>query len=817
MRTVWQDILYGARVLFSRPALTFLSIIALSISIGIVTTTFSNINAIFFKPLPFAAPGELSAIFLRGPDPASMRGVSFEALEPVRESGLFVDVMAWYEGTVNVSGAGRPSRYTGAYVTTNFLGLLGHEPLLGEMFSADGVSHDGRPQLMISYTAWEYLFRKDPHVLGRSLRANGVEHVVQAVLPQGFGFPTRSDIWIPLTKEVMAVTRESQTGAAGAAAMPPVMLMGRRAGDMGHDVINQRLGELTTAFASDFHGAENTMALMAQPAGAMILNEFTRYYMVVLIIVVALILLISCANVANLLVGRAVARSREMAIRAALGATRWRLLRQLLTESFLISGFGAVGGLLYAAWALDFAQQHEFFQLPYFIDMSIDANVIAFVVVLAILTGIICGILPAWQSSRADFIEMLKDSSQTHSGFRLGRMSRLLTTTQVAFACALIFGAGLVLRNVHHMSQIDPLVPADKILTMRMGLFPGDYPTVADRIAFFEQLVAEVRQLPGVAAAGITDWLAAGMNFTQPVLVRDGEPGQAILSAYHESVCNDYFATMQMRLLSGRLFGLQDWLMGEPVVVVNEVFARNAFGSTDVVGHRIGIANDTDGRDPMFQSARIVGVVSAVRLYSYLVPSMEESIIYLPYPQRPASFMTLTLLTHGSDMELISEAVQQKILELDPHLPVYFVKTVREYIEEQIYPFRFIGEFFLAISLMALFLAGIGVYGMIAFNVNRRRREIGIRMALGATGKDIARFILREGVLQVGFGLIIGTLLAIFLGQLAKEFLLGVNPWDPSVYAGVLLILIAVTTTAFYIPARRATTMSPMEALRHEN
>ncbi|HSH09964.1 MAG TPA: FtsX-like permease family protein, partial [Oceanipulchritudo sp.] len=524
------------------------------------------------------------------------------------------------------------------------------------------------------------------------------------------------------------------------------------------------------------------------------------------------------ANVANLLVGRALARGREMAIRSAVGATRGRIIRQLLTESLLLSSFGAVGGLLYAAWAVDATMQSPIYSLPYWMDCELDWRVFVFVLGVMIITALVSGLVPAWQASKIDLNEMLKDTSHTSTSFRLGRLTRMLAVIQIAFSCALLFGAGLIARNVYHMATIEPGYDKDHILTMRMGLFPADYPEETDRDEFYRQLTEKVSKIPGVRTSSVSSWIGQFGNYKEPFLsARENSDKPEMAYVYAESVSPSYFDTFGMKVLKGRGFFDTEADGTAHVAVVNQTFATKLYGNTDPIGRQV---SPFIGKPlPEGESARtweIVGVVPDIRVSDFTKAGEPEPIIYLPYRQTESQFMSLMISAEGASIEDLKPLIQNVILELDPNLPVYFAKTMGQYIEDQIYPYRVMANFFLTIGLMALFLAAIGVYGMLAFNVSRRRREIGIRMALGANTLRIVTQILRQGFVQVVAGLTVGTGLAYLVGQMTRNFLFGINPADPSVYGGVLLTLVGVAILAFFVPARRAARLSPMDALRYE-
>jgi putative ABC transport system permease protein len=803
------DFLYAFRVFFKRPGLTILAIAALSVSLGMSTTAFSTLNGMFFKPLPFKDPDALHAIYLSNYN-ADIKElpIPYEHFDDLKQLDTFSEVMAYYTGTINISGKGIPERYNGGFMSSNFLEVLGHGTLLGRSFSSDEVLAENPNELIISYKMWQERFHGDPDTVGSIIRANGIEHTIVGIMADGFYFPTNIQVWKPLIPKTMLTGRKS--------GLTQVLAIGRLRSDTSHVVACDELSETFSCWTNESLEKKEDMQLVCQPFGRQQMNKASQSFLVASMGAVIFVLLVSCANVANLLVGRALTRGREMAIRSAVGATRGRIIRQLLTESLLLSSFGAVGGLLYAAWAVDATLNSKMYEMPYWMDFELDGRVFAFVLVVMVVTTLVSGLIPAWQASKVDLNEMLKDTSHTSTSFRLGRITRLLAVVQIAFSCALLFGAGLVTRNVYQMSTIDPGYPKDDILTMRMGLFPADYPEESERDAFFNQLIAKVQQTPGVVDAAVTTWIAQWGNYRMPFLLNASEEPD-LVQAYPESVSPSYFNTFGLEVTEGRLFSETDSETATPVAVVNEAFVNAFLKGKNPIGQKVGVFTEK-GDQPMevAKTLEIVGVVPTIRVSNFTKAKEPEPIIYFPFTQKNSQFMTLAVNSPMIPPEEIKETVQNLILRMDPNLPVYFTNTMGGYIDDQIYPYRMIANFFMTIGLMALFLAAIGVYGMLAFTVSRRRREIGIRMALGANTLKIVAQILQQGFIQVVAGIAVGTGLAFLVGQLPRDFLFGINPADPSVYFGVLLTLVGVATLSFFLPARRAARLSPMEALRYE-
>lgn len=805
MNAFLSDFLYAFRIFFKRPGLTLLAILALAVSLGMSIGTFSVLNGMFLKPLPFKDPQHLHQIHLSGKG-LSFQGtqIPFEYLPSLEALDSVQALFGIFEGTLNLSGDGRPERHSGAFVSPGFLGILGHEPLLGRTFTPG----EDTAEILISHRIWHDRYNGDPGVLGSEVRANGSPRTIVGILPEDFHFPRNSDLWVPLGPDVFPGGSNTPMHVSVVARLDPE----RSPGDL--------QTELGTAYAGwENIALENSgkMQLRTRQFGRLDLNEASTSYLIATTGAVIFILLVSCANVANLLIGRALTRVREMTVRSALGASRGRIIRQLLTESLVLSAMGAVGGLLYAAWSLELAMDSQVFEIPYWMRFDIDWRVILFALFATLMTALVSGLVPAWQSSKTDLSEMLKDTAHTSTSFRLGRFTRTLAVVQIAFACALLFAAGLAIRTTYEMSRLDPGYVAEDKLTMRMGLFPRDYPGESDRDAFYAALTEKVEALPGVRSAAVSNWLWQFGNPEEPFIAIGKDAVRASMTyAFTESVSPGYFETMQMDLLAGRTFSPEDTVESPLVAVVNETFANRYLNGPDAVGQQVDLPAEGSPGDGTSRIRTVIGVVSDVRVSRLTRPAAQEATLYTASTQQESAFMSLIIDSPLAADPALQERIQDVILQLDENLPVYFIKTLREVIQDHIYAYRVMADFFLTVGLMALFLAAIGVYGMLAFNVSRRRREIGIRMAMGADSRRIVLQMLRQGFLQVTFGILFGTGLAYLAGQLAHKFLVGINPVDPSVYLGVLLILAGVAALAFFLPARRAARLSPLEALRYE-
>jgi putative ABC transport system permease protein len=801
-----RDIAFAFRVLFKRPGLTLLALVALAISMGMAIGTFSQYNAIFFKPLPFEDPSALYHIYLKEEAAPKPLPIPLSRVAEIEQLSALSDLIFYYSGTINVSGDGQPRRYDGAFVEPGFLEFLGHAPILGETFSREGKSAEALPEFLISHTVWQERFAGNPDIIGRELRVNGATHRLAGVLPEGFHYPINADVW---------VTVDSQTHSVVSGEELFVVALGRLADGIMPDELQNQLDRLGREWEAGETESAFPNTLISVPMSRSYWNDDGDLASISTLAVL-MILLVSCANVANLLIGRALGRGREIAIRSAVGANRTRIMRQLLTESLLLCLIGSVGGLLYSAWAIDFSMQKQsFLTLPYWVDFSADWRVFLFTFCIILITTLASGFLPAWQASKANLNEMLKETTHTATNFRLSKFTRLLTVGQVAFSCALLFAAGLSLRNLNQMTSIDPGFDASSVLTMRMGLL-GDYPEESDKDAFFEDLINAVDALPAAHAASVTSWISEYGNMKKPVVLPELDaPAESVQYAYVESISGGHFETLDVPLLSGRAFSTTDTPSSEAVAIVSQAFIDLYYPGEDVLGKKVGVFAETEGDEP-YEFRRIVGIAPTLTVSEFNDASATEATVYIPYTQVPSSFMTLMVRSPEAGSDDLEASIKQAILHLDPHMPVYFVRTIQDYIDMRMAPWLIIAYFFLLVGLMSLFLAAVSVYGMIAFNVERRRKELGIRMALGANRRSIVSNVMQQGMVQIVLGIIIGTGLAFLTGSLSRAFLTGVNPFDPGVYLGVIITLFAIAAISFFVPARRVARLSPLDALRYE-
>ncbi|MBI3982464.1 MAG: ABC transporter permease, partial [Gemmatimonadetes bacterium] len=787
------------------PGVTAIAVVALGLGIGLTTTMFSIVYGAMYRGLPFERAHEL--VHMERNDPGE-NGRPIEVPihdyhDWVAQQKSFVGLMAFYSGTINVSGIeGRPERFDGAFVTANTFDLLGQRPLYGRAFVA-GEDRPGSPNVAIlGYEPWRNRFDSDPNVVGTTVRMNGQPTTIVGVMPRSFAFPVDQEMWMPMKQDPLTLKRGEgftlevvgrlRPGISIDEATAEMNLIAKRLGDE-YPVTNAGLEVVVKPYTEEYIGQEPAAMLLTMLAA------------------VFLVLLIACANVANLLLSRAAVRSKEVAVRTALGATRIRVVTQFLTETFVIASAGAALGLGIAWLGVRiFNVVIAPTEPPFWIDIRIDPAAIGFVLLLVLLSTLLSGVFPALKASGGNVHDTLKDEARGSSSLRLGRVSKGLVIAEIALSCGLLVAAGLMIKSVAQLGSIDYGFRTD-VLTARVGLFEGDYPDAERRRQFFDQLEQRLGGLPGVQAVTLATSLpgvgSEGTRFAVEGVAYAEEKDYPFTRRVAASP--GYFDAFGVGVLQGRGFTGQDRQDALPVALVNQSFATKYFPHESPLGRRIreGTAASTE------PWRTIVGVVPDTYLDG--VENEEPAGIYIPLAQTDRRFMSLILRTSGDPMAT-APAVRDAVIAVDPDLPIYFVRTVDQAVRENTWFYRVFGGLFMVFGAAALFLGGVGLYGVMSFSVSRRTQELGIRMALGAQGRDVLRLILSQGMGQLGFGLGLGLLVAGLLSQGLKIILFEVRPLDPLTFAVVATTLFLIGVAACYVPARRATRVDPVFALRYE-
>lgn len=829
-----RDVKIGLRVLVKEKSFCTLAVVVLALGIAGVTTMFSVVNAVMLRGFSFPTADRLVSVNFIDPTTANFFGVNgqvspidFQEFKAHQES---YDQLAGYlnGSTVNVTIDGRPQRYTGAYVTDEFLKALGTQPMLGRDFTpADNTA--GAPKVaLIGYATWQRDFGGATNIVGSPVRINGKPGTIIGVMPRGFAFPTNEEIWLPLFSEYPP-TRRGDPNAVN----PSVLGVLKASVTM--DQANAEANTVARRFAQAYPETNKHFnAGQVQP----LLTSFTplplRGTLWTMLGFCVGVLLIACVNVMNMQFARATLRAKELAVRSSLGASRGRLVRQMLTESLLVAMIGAVVGIALAyesvGWlAATLANMDN--APPSWMVFVVDGRALGFTVIATAAAAVLSGLLPAWLSSRANAVEVLRDGGRGNTSRAVSFMSRGLVVFQVVVTCVLLVGSLLQLRSLRNQETIDYGYDTSGVMSARMGLMEGAYPTSADRKKFYDRLLVQLQNDPQFAAVGMSSRFRMVFDGNSSIEI-DGKvyrDQRDRPQSNFEQVSPGYFDVTGQKLLDGRAFTIQDGDDRQPVAIVNAAFASKFFGTSSAVGHRVRVVANGTAPGPW---RTIIGVVSTVRMLGpFTQTGLDDSGFYVPFYANPVGplvttpaatqFATLVVRPRGGlRADTMGVTLRHLVGQIDPNLPLYFVGTPKSQIESFVAQNWVIATMFSVFGLVAVVLASVGIYGVMSFAVNQRRQEFGVRMALGAQQTRILGMVLRQGSLQVALGLAVGMGLALLLATLGQSgiqgILFGVSARDPLTYSSVALLIAMVAMAATLVPARRATRVDPMIALRAE-
>ena len=807
MNALLRDIRYGFRSLTQSPMLAVVATLALTIGIALTTTMFSILYGALMKGLPFEDGDRIVMVrradVREGPDnnfDVSIQDyVDYKAQQKSLE-----DIGGSTSGTINVSGADRADRYVGSWVTANAFEILRVRPVLGRGFLPGEDKPGGARVAVLSYKLWQQRFGGRADVLNTTIRANGVPHTIVGVMPQGFAFPQNSEIWVPFQGDPL-IGKRGQGQSLEA--------FGRLKAGVTVDQASADFAAIAARLAKDYKESNEHITASVRNYVDAYIGPQPRRLLLTMLGAVFFVLLIACANVANLLLDRAAHKTKEVGIRTALGASRSAVIRQFLTEALALSAMAAGLGLVVAYFSIGaFNRSLVDTNPPFFIDIRLHPPVIAFTIAVAILTTLLSGVIPAYQSSRADINEILKDETRGASSFRIGKISKALVVFEIALSCGLLVAAGLMIKSVANIRSIDLGYKPDGVFTARLG-FPEAYPDTMPQKQFFEQLQQKVAAIPGVTIAAIAGGLPSGdINYGGGRFALEGKSysrDQDYPRSRATQVNETFFETLQIPTRAGRTFNSGDRAGSVPVAVVSERFVKDFFPDGNAIGRRIrpGTGQSTE---PWLT---IVGVVGDVFLGDPENP--RGPVIYRPLAQNHTRFAYVIARSNGQPLQL-TNPVRTAVASLDPDIPLYWVYSLRDAIARPLWFIRIFGTMFMIFGFIALFLAAIGLYAVMSFSVSRRTREVGIRMALGARGGDVVRMIFRQGAMQLTVGMTVGIGFALGISQLLQILLLDVKPRDPVVFSGVVVTLVATGLLACLIPARRATRVDPLTALRSQ-
>jgi putative ABC transport system permease protein len=809
MQTLWQDLRYGARMLFKNPVFTLIVVLTLALGIGANTAIFSVVNAVLLRPLPYPEPEQLVMALLtntvEGKSSGYFGNADFLAVRERNQS--FENVTGFSLGTFTLTGGERPEQVSGALVSADFFATLRVTPARGRAYQAEDDRPGSARVVVISHSFWQQRLAAEPQVIGKTINLNDTPYTIIGVTPESFHFALTPDA------ELWPVQVIRPPGRRGPYYM---QCIGRLKPGVTEQQAQADLSAIAAQVKQQFPNSSPFNAMTTRPLITSVVGQVRRALLVILG-AVAFVLLIAAANVANLQLARAASREREMAVRRALGANRWRIVRQLLTESLLLAAIGGVVGLLLALWGIDLFRTFGPANLPRLREVNLDGRVMGFTMLAALLSGLIFGLAPAMQSSRADLNESLKEGGRagTESHGRK-RLRGLLVVAEVALTLVLLVGAGLLLKSFLRLQEVNPGFQPDHLLTAQISLPPARYAEDQKIIAFYQELISRMKSLPGVQAVGISmslppNRLSLANDFG--IEGRPLAPGHARPWAEEMTISPDYFTALGVPLLRGRFFTDADKAGAPRVLIINEAMARRFFPNEDPVGKRL----QTGDPNPNAPWETIVGVVGNVK---YTGLEVEEALtMYAPYTTpawvSSSRSMYLVVRTAGEPLGL-SSALRQQVRSLDQDLPVAKLKTMEQVIHESVAGPRFRASLLGLFAAVALLLAAIGIYGVISYAVTERTHEIGIRMALGAQIGDVLWLVIAQGMKLALCGIAIGLAASFALTRLMKTLLFEVSATDPLTFAVIAVLLTGVALFACWIPARRATKVDPMVALRCE-
>ncbi|MGA7624916.1 MAG: ABC transporter permease [Candidatus Acidiferrales bacterium] len=807
MQTFWQDLRYGVRTLAKAPGFALFSVGVLALGIAANTSIFSFANTVLLRPLPYRDPGRLvmvweDASYLGFPTNTPAPGNFYDWKE---QNDVFDDMAATRDASFSLTGSAVPEEILGRQVSWNLFRVLGVRPLLGRDFVAEEDNAKTGDAAILSHALWRQSFGADPHIVGRKIELDNQEYTVIGVMPQGFEFPDRaSAIWVPLGFSPEQATNHHRHFLQVVARLKPGVTLAQA---------NANLATVSKNLAEKYPDSNTHIGAYAVPLRQDRVGNL-RLAIYILLGAVGFVLLIACANVANLLLARAAGRQRELAVRMALGAGRQRILRQLLTESLLLAGLAGIVGIMLSFWGAALLSGLVPAGVPLAPSSGIGARVLLFSVFISIDTGVFFGIMPALRLSSVNLSDALKRAGG-HSGFGAhGKYTRnLLVVVEVALAVILLSGAGLMIRTFANLRLLNPGFDTDRVLTLHVPLPEPKYSDLSKRTAFYDQVLERVNRVPGVVAAGFTTWMPLTNRGGSSGFTIDGQPPAApgeFNDANLRLISKDYVRVMSMTLKTGRLFTGDERRNSPLELLVNETMAGQFWPGGNPLGQRIklgGYASD----DPWFT---IIGIVSDVHQMALNVPPRAE--MYIPYPQYEYFAPGYLAVKTTGDPLRLAAAIRDQIWAVDKEQPVADVKPMQAIVDEELAPRQLQATILGIFSGLALILASLGIYAVLSYAVAQRTREIGLRIALGAQKGDVLRMVTGQGLALTLTGLAIGLAGALALTRVLTNLLYGVSASDPVTFMAVGVLLSSVALLASYIPARRAMRVDPMVALRYE-
>jgi predicted permease len=819
MGTLWQDVRYGVRMLLKKPGFTLVAVFTLALGIGANSAIFSIVNGLLLRPLPFQDSERLVIIWTHSPgaNVAQDWPSPGQYMAVKSQNSVFEEISIAQGTSVNLTGRAEPERIGVIRTSSNLFSLLGAKPQLGRTFLPQEDQPGQQPSVILSYGLWQRRFGADPNVLGQSVTLNGKPYTIIGVMPSDF----------LLNKEVMPTVG----GVEQAEMLLPLPMSEKDLSQQGDENYNllarlkpgatipQAQAQLNGAVRQleqehpDTYPPSRAFSMSVRPLIEQVVGD-VRTALLILLGAVGCVLLIACANVANLLLAWATAREKEIAIRTAIGAARWRIVRQLLTESVLLAVLGGAVGLLIATWTLDGIRWLNPGNIPRLQNIRMDGRVLAFTCAVVMLTGILFGLAPALRGSHVRLSETLKEGGRSLINTGHQRLRNLLVVAEIALSLVLLIGAGLLIRSFVRVQQVEPGFTTENIISLRLSIAGTSFAEEPRRSLFYPQLWERIRRLPGVESAGAVSAIPLSGGIGWGSLTIEGyDPsvtGQSVIQSDIRVASTGYFETMKIPLKGGRFFTEQDTKEAMKVVVIDQNMARKYWPGSDPVGRRVKLGGPDDSETPWLT---VVGVVDNVKHYA--LDTESRVALYLPQSQTPAGGMYMVART-STDPASLASTITRELRAMDPNIAIYDVKTMEQRLSESLARRRF-AVFALALfAVVALLLAVIGIYGVMSYSVAQRTREIGIRLALGAQTRDVLRLVIGQGMLLALIGIGIGLVGAFGVTRVMASLLFGIGATDPVTFTAITLLLAGVAFLACYIPARRATRVDPMEALRYE-
>ena len=807
-----RDLRFALHVILKDRWYSAVAVVALALGIGVNATVFTLVNAVLIRGLPFRDSGSLYMLGSVKQQSGNAGQVSFADFRDwQQQSTSFSGLAAFAPRGVSVADdRAAPQQARGCAVTANTFGLLSQEPLVGRDFAPGDDRAGAEPVVMLGYAIWKTRYASDPAIVGRAIRINGAPMTVIGVMPDGMQFPTASELWIPAMP-----TKEQENRSARF-----LGVFGRLRPGVSRTAAQTEMNGIAARLAGVYSGTNKDFTSVQVAT----FNEWfnggpIRTVFLAMMGAVAFVLLIACANVANLLLSRSVQRSREIAIRIALGASRWRVVRQLLIESTVLGFMGGAVGLLLALGgvrAFDAVTQNV--GKPYWIQFTMDYTVFGFLAAVCLVTGVLFGLAPALQITRTNVNEVLKEGGRGNAGGTRARwMTGTMVVVELALTLVLLVGAGLMGRSFLKLYTRDLGIRTDHLLSMQMQLPESKYRDAAARRAFYERLAPRLSAIPGVESITFTTSVPPFGAARRDVDI-EGRPvraaGEKAPDAAVVLISPSFFDTIGVQLRRGRAFNDNDGAPGSEAVIVNELFASRLFPGEDPIGRRIRLtAEPLPGQAPAVETWRtIVGVAPTLR-HGSMQDANPPMAVYVPYRQESPRG-TILLARSRLDVGSIMNAVRREVQAVDQDQPVFTAQTFDDIMRQQRWPFRVFGSLFAIFAVIALIMSSVGLYAVMAYSVTQRTSEIGVRMALGADGRDVSWLVFRRGLMQMTIGLALGLAGAFAISRVLKALLVGITPTDPVTFVGITVLLAVVATAACLLPARRATRVDPLIALR---